>query len=105
MDINVTVNLVARDLRFMRAAHDVLKRYRFHRLEPASPGDPIRFRVEGGRKEYQITINPRWAAKPACTCPDAAQQGGRLNGGYCKHIIAVLIREEALQYQLLEILL
>jgi len=105
MDKILTVDFRARDQRFMRAAGDVLKRYRIDRLEQADPGEPVRFRIRGGRREYTVTVDPRWASKPACTCPDAAQVGGLQNAGYCKHIIAVLIREKALQFQLLEILL
>ena len=105
MGTTVTVGLRARDLRFLRAATEVLKRYRFHCVEGSAPDEPIRIDVRGGREDYVVTVHPRWRASPTCTCPDASRLAKEQNAGYCKHIIAVLLREKELQYQLLAILL
>ena len=105
MGTTVTVELRARDLRFLRAASEVLKRYRFHSGEAAEKDKPICFEVSGGQEDYVVTVHPRWSANPTCTCPDASRLAREQNAGYCKHIIAVLLREKELQHQLLEILL
>jgi predicted nucleic acid-binding Zn finger protein len=105
MSTKVTVELRARDLRFLRAASDVVKRYRFHRSEDGVHDGPIRIEVHGGSEDYIVTVHPRWEQSPTCTCPDASRLAKEKNAGYCKHIIAVLLREKELQYQLLEVLL
>lgn len=105
MGTTVTVELRARDLRFLRAASEVVKRYRFHRSMDGGHDEPIRIEVLGGSEDYVVTVHPRWAQNPTCSCPDASRLAKEQNAGYCKHIIAVLLREKDLQYQLLEILL
>lgn len=101
----VTVELKARDQRFLRAAGDVLKRYRMKRCETSTPDEPVCVEVKGGDEDYVVTVNPNWAWSPACTCPDARRLARQQNAGYCKHIIAVLLQEKDLQHQLLELLL
>lgn len=104
MGTKVTVELQARDARFLRAASEVLKRYRICRCEGGVGDVTACFEVRGGTEDYLVTVHLGWALKPACTCPDVVWSGKR-NGGYCKHIIAVLLKEKELQYQLLQILL
>ncbi len=105
MGATVTVELKARDQRFLRAAGDVLKRYRLNRNDTDTPDTPVRVDIQGGTQNYTVTLHPEWKTPPACTCPDAQRLAKMRNAGYCKHIIAVLLREKDLQYQLLEILL
>jgi hypothetical protein len=100
MATTVTVEFRARDLSFLRAAGEVLKRYRFHRCEVSAEDEPICFEVGGGQEDYVVTVHPEWACRPACTCPDASRLAREHNAGYCKHIIAVLLREIDLQYLL-----
>ena len=85
-----------RDRRMMRAATSVLERYQFTQV------DPLVTRVNGGSQPYDVTVHPDWSARPACSCPD---HQGRRTEGYCKHIIAVLMRDPALHCQLLELFL
>lgn len=93
----------ARDLRIARASEQVAARYIITR-QPDDGGFGI-FKVEGGTLPYDVRVHPSWGADPSCTCPDATDGASRENRGYCKHIIAVLRRERALSYQLLELFL
>lgn len=91
-----TYTIGDRDRRILRAATSVLDRYQF------TPVDALRMRLTGGSQPYEVTVHPDWSARPACTCPD--HQGSAVTG-YCKHIIAVLMRDPALHCQLLELFL
>ncbi len=113
--MQATITLEARDRRFLRAAQDVLTKYRIVRHDP--PPEPaagrrargsdgcIVFEVTGGTAPYTVTVHPEWAKAPACTCPDAGQGARERNAGYCKHIIAVLLSNDDLRCQLLELFL
>ena len=92
----MSVDPGARDVRILRAAEDVLKHYTF---KSSGRG---RTRVTGGMKPYFVTVHADWSEGPRCTCPD--HRKGR-HGGYCKHIIAVLLKDETLRHQLLEVFL
>lgn len=85
-----------RDARLLRAARVVLKDYK---LEAQGDG---KFLVTGPNQPYRVTVSPEWSAAPRCTCPDNQRA---TTGGYCKHVIAVLLREPALRCQLLELFL
>jgi uncharacterized Zn finger protein len=91
-----TYTLGDRDRRMLRAANSVLKDYQFTSI------DRLRTRVSGGTTPYEVTAHPDWSARPSCTCPD---HQGAAAAGYCKHIIAVLMRDRELQCQLLELFL
>jgi hypothetical protein len=97
------VDVGARDARVLRAAKDVLARYTFHPLPPAEPGERlVRLEVHGGARPYTVTVDPDWRTPARCTCPDHARAS---NGGFCKHVIGALLRDEALRCQLLELFL
>ncbi len=103
-DKKVRVSLWARDQRFLRAAQQVLAKYAIRRRVPG-PDRLERFDVTGGQAPYVVTIDPDWGEDPTCTCPDAQQMGKELNAGYCKHVIGVLLSNDALRCQLLELFL
>ena len=89
-----------RDVRILRAAHELLGHYDFH---PLSAEGPLRrIEVRGGSAPWVVTVHDAWGDAPRCTCPDAAHIGG---GGYCKHVIAVLLRDDVVRCQLLELFL
>ena len=89
-----------RDIRILRAAREVLAHYDFH---PLSTEGPLRrIEVRGGTAPWVVTVHDTWGEEPRCTCPDAARHGGR---GYCKHIIALLLRDDVVRCQLLELFL
>jgi hypothetical protein len=90
------VPLAQRDARLLRAARDVLNRYRFIELAPGQ------LRVEGGTRDYEVQLSLDGESAPRCTCPDNRRPEV---GGFCKHAIAVLIRDPAQHYQLLELFL
>lgn len=99
------IEIYARDLRMIRGAKDVLKNYRIERdLEDKAKAEVV-FKISGGQKPYLVSIDPDWQRTPRCTCPDAEKRARELNGGFCKHIIAVLLKEDDFRCQLLDIIL
>ncbi len=100
----VTINIAARDVRFLRAAESVLKNYKIARRAKPEQGWIV-FDVTGGQEPYLVRVHPDWVEDPVCTCPDAAKQAKACTSGYCKHIIAVLLSHEDLRGQLLEVFL
>lgn len=97
------VDVGARDARVLRAAKDVLSTYTFHALPPTEPSTrALRVEVRGGSRPYVVTVDPEWGSPARCTCPDHARAS---NGGFCKHVIGVLLRDDALRCQLLELFL
>ena len=95
------VNLKARDDRFFRAAYTVLKNYRITRRPELEDGFVV-FDVVGGTSDYVVKIHPEWSVGPQCSCPDAEKRARENARGYCKHIIAVLLRDKEFSCQLLE---
>jgi hypothetical protein len=97
------LSVAARDTRIARATEQVLARYT---ITPAgSDAGWLVFKVQGGSSPYEVRVHPEWADDPTCSCPDASDHDMRMHRGYCKHLIAVLRRERALSYQLLELYL
>lgn len=98
----VTIDVRARDQRFLRAAHDVLRRYR---IEARGERDGVLlFALEGGSHPYEVRVTRDWSSGPVCSCPDAEHRKD-VTGGYCKHVIAVLLKHEDLKFQLLDVML
>lgn len=93
-------NVATRDARVLRATKTVLASYSF---EPLAGDGPLRrIEVSGGTRPYLVTVDPQWGVGPQCTCPDHARS---TTGGFCKHVIGVLLRDDALRCQLLELFL
>ncbi len=88
-----------RDTRVLRAARDVLAKYKFTRTDQ---GDEVRFDVTGGAQPYVVSISRTWAHPPSCTCPDSDRPEVK---GYCKHAIAMLTLDPEWSCQLLEVYL
>lgn len=85
-----------RDRRILRAANDVLQRYTFEQTATGT------IEVRGGRRTYTVRVCPEWSHPPMCDCPDAERVEV---SGYCKHVVAALLRDPALKAQLLEVFL
>jgi hypothetical protein len=97
------LDLGARDVRVLRAARDILASYTFHPLPLTShERNVVRVEVRGGTRPYTVTVHCEWGEPPRCTCPDHVRGS---NGGYCKHVIGVLLSDDALRCQLLELFL
>jgi uncharacterized Zn finger protein len=92
-----------RDTRWARAAKSVLQDYT---ITPR-PGEDgfLAFEITGGTTPYTVRVHPEWAENPRCSCPDARDRALDGNSGYCKHVIAVLLKHDELSYQLLELFL
>ena len=89
-----------RDSRIFRAAREVLRHDTLTRL--SSEGEVRRIEVRGGTQAWVVTVHDAWRDPPHCTCPDASRDD---SGGYCKHVIAVLLNDAVVHCQLLEIFL
>jgi uncharacterized Zn finger protein len=89
-------HLMHRDQRMLRGALTVTNHYTFEQLDTRT------VQVLGGSTPYHVIVHPEWVESPSCSCPDFAKRGGRL---YCKHIVAVLMRDNQLRCQLLEMFL
>ena len=98
------IDIYARDLRMIRAAGDVAKRYSISRQAGITNGKAW-FDISGGQKPYVVGVHADWKERPSCTCPDAEKRALSQNGGFCKHIIAVLLKEQGFRCQLLELFL
>jgi hypothetical protein len=98
----ITIDVTARDQRYLRAAEDVIKRYTIDRAED-DDGVAV-FTITGGQRVYTVQVLPDWSGNPTCTCPDAVHRA-ELTGGFCKHVIAVLLKHDDLRYQLLDVML
>lgn len=98
------IDIYARDLRMIRAAGDVAKKYGIGRQAGIVKGRTC-FDISGGQKPYVVGIDADWKERPSCTCPDAEKRALNQNGGFCKHIIAVLLKEKEFRCQLLELFL
>lgn len=85
-----------RESRLMRATREVLEGYEFEAIDENTT------RLVGGGSPWEVTIDPVWKDAPQCTCPDHAKARNR---GYCKHVIAVLLRSDEHRGQLLELFL
>jgi hypothetical protein len=90
-----------RDQRFRRAVHQVARHYK---LDRADSDQGVSITVTGGRQPYTVQLDVDGAAPPACTCPDAIHRVD-LHGGYCKHVVAALLRWPDLRHQLLAAIL
>ena len=99
----MSIDLRARDQRFGRAARKVLRGYTIE--STGEEGGQVHFEISGGDADYTVAVWKDWSGPPSCSCPDAAHRARDQNGGFCKHIIAVVMQEEELQCQLLDLLL
>lgn len=95
------INFKARDDRFFRAAETVLKKYDIIR-EKEMDGELVVFTLHGGSAPYTVKVHPQWKCNASCTCPDASKYALRDSRGYCKHVIAVLLKYDEFCGQLLE---
>ncbi len=98
------IDVYARDLRMIRAAGSVSGKYHIRRRQ-TSEAETAVFDVTGGTKPYEVAVNPGWQCRPTCTCPDASRRAQEQNGGFCKHIIAVLLQNQEFRHQLIELFL
>ena len=96
-----SISPAARDVRVLRAARDVLTKYRISPRPVAGTEPSLRvFNVEGGSAPYIVSVDADWQQSPTCTCPDH-----RRSEGFCKHVIGVLLKNDELRCQLLELYL
>lgn len=99
----MNIDVRARDQRILRAARQVLKDYT---IQPTVESElQAHFELSGGDSDYTVSVWKDWSGPPSCSCPDAAHRARDQTGGFCKHIIAVVMKEEELQCQLLDLLL
>lgn len=95
------IDIQARESRFFRAAGTVLKNYDIIRKKELEE-ELVVFELIGGSMPYTVKIHPQWKCNPVCSCPDAEKRAKSSARGYCKHVIAVLLKYEEFSFQLLE---
>jgi predicted nucleic acid-binding Zn finger protein len=98
------LDIEAADTRILRAARETLRRGRFVPQDPAEGGSRRIAVIERGGTSY-VSVDPAWVRSPTCTCYDH-QMNARLGmQPWCRHIVAVLAKEEELRCQLIDMLL
>jgi hypothetical protein len=105
--VAIDIDIQARDLRFLRAAETVLKKYELTRSDDTSGDNPVcTVAITGGRTAYEVKFHTDWSRRPTCSCPDMKRSGGASSaGGFCKHAIASALKWEDLRCQLLDALI
>jgi len=105
--VAIDIDIQARDLRFLRAAETVLKKYDLARTDDTSGKSPVcTVAITGGRTTYEVKFHTDWSRRPTCSCPDMKRSGGASSaGGFCKHAIASALKWEDLRCQLLDALI
>ncbi|MGB0640748.1 MAG: SWIM zinc finger family protein [Myxococcota bacterium] len=105
--VAIDIDIHARDLRFLRAAETVLKKYELTRIDDTSGDKPLcSVAITGGRTSYVVKFHTDWSKRPTCSCPDMKRSGGASSaGGFCKHAIAAALKWEDLRCQLLDALI
>ena len=105
--VAIDIDIQARDLRFLRAADTVLKKYELTRTDDTLGDHPVCVvAITGGRKTYEVKFHTDWSKRPTCSCPDMKRSGGASSaGGFCKHAIASALKWEDLRCQLLDALI
>jgi len=63
---------------------------------------PGHFCVREGARSFDVHICAEWSADPRCTCAEARRSDFQ---GFCRHTVALLLREPHLRCQLLEFFL
>jgi predicted nucleic acid-binding Zn finger protein len=111
-DENTLRELYPRESRVLRAIRDVLKKYQIaEQVRVGSDGQATGldgervFQLTGGQHPYTVRVYENWNLAPSCTCPDHYQRAAAQTGGYCKHIIAVMLSCEELRCQVLDLFL
>ena len=66
--VAIDIDIHARDLRFLRAADTVLKKYELTRTDDHSGDHPICVvQITGGRQTYELTFHTAWSRRTTCT--------------------------------------
>jgi len=92
------------DTGLLKAARETLRRGKFMRQD--SPEDHlVRFSIIERSGTSTVTVDPDWARAPSCSCYDHWQSMRYGPSPWCRHIVAVMAREEELRCQLIDLLL
>jgi hypothetical protein len=95
----------ARDARIFRAVRDVVKGYVL-RSVPSDAEGLLAFAVtKPGHAPYTVKLDPAWKHGPQCSCPDWLRVRDGDRGGFCKHVVAVLLQSDESRHQLIDLLL
>lgn len=100
-----TMELDARDARIFRAVRDVVKGYAIRPAELAAEGWLAFTVTKPGHGPYMVKLDPAWRHGPQCSCPDWLRVREEDKGGFCKHVVAVLLQSEEHRHQLVDLLL
>jgi len=99
------MDLDARYARIFRAVRDVLKGYRIGPAVAEEGGLLAHDVTKPGQPPYRVKLDPQWRFGPQCSCPDWLRVRDGARGGFCKHVVAVLLQSDEHRHQLVELLL
>ena len=97
-------DMQAADSRALKSAREVLRRGKFVK-HPVGEDGLVRVAIVERTGTATVTADPAWVKPPACTCND---YWGNVRFGtenWCRHVVAVLAKEEELRCQLIDLLL
>jgi predicted nucleic acid-binding Zn finger protein len=97
-------DLEGADSRVLKSAREVLRRGHFVRHSPDSESR-VRFSIVERGGTSTVTADPAWTRPPVCDCYDHRTNARFRSGEWCRHIVAVLAKEEDLRCQLIDLLL
>ena len=90
----------------LRAAREVLRRGRIEAVDPGQKGvKGFRVIEKGSQAVETVRADPLWVKRPTCSCMAQFMNDQYRGHELCRHIVAVLVKEEDLRCQLLDLLL
>jgi len=92
------------DAAMLKSARETLRRGRFVRQD--SPGERwVRVSIVERNGTSAVSVDRSWEQAPSCSCHDHWQNVRYGPGPWCRHVVAVMAREEELRCQLIDLLL
>jgi predicted nucleic acid-binding Zn finger protein len=92
------------DTGLLKAARETLRWGKFVRLDHA-PDRLIRISIVERSGTSAVSVDREWVQAPACSCHDHWTNVRFGQGPWCRHVVAVMVREEELRCQLIDLLL
>lgn len=92
------------DSGLLKAARETLRRGKF--IRQGTPEDrAVCFSIVERNGTSSVSVDRAWEQAPSCSCHDHWQNVRYGPGPWCRHVVAVMAREEELRCQLIDLLL
>ena len=92
------------DSKLFDQARETLKRAQFV-TRAGDGGGTVEVTVIERSGTWTVTADREWVLEPTCTCHDFWARARWGYGPWCRHVVAVLVRQEELRCQLLDLLM